>query len=162
MPGSTFRNPCPDGTDMSAITKNGTIYVICGPSNSFNEMWVFGPIIGVVILAICIGSAVKSGLCRRPQKKKYTKMKEFDHITVRNILTPDAYIDFLSGTLTERLKDELMLYRLKTGHEITDCVTYAKDIKNEELAAFCKNLNPASFPEYIFVRAGGSETRITI
>ena len=74
---------------------------------------------------------------------------------VRDALTEEAFTDFMTGSLSERLKEELMVYRVRAGRNLTEFVEYATELEHLKIADYCNNLFPTSFPPSVFVKARG-------
>lgn len=79
---------------------------------------------------------------------------------VRSVLTPIAFKDFISGTLSERLKYEIMIYRVRQKRDLTEFIKFSKQRKNPQIALWIENLNPTNIPEDIRREAYQQQGRI--
>lgn len=75
-------------------------------------------------------------------------------------LTEASYRDLCFDNLSDTLKTELMILRLKEGRDLTEILTVAKDKKSTEVVAWLEAMNPCDFPASIREAAYGKPMEV--
>ena len=69
--------------------------------------------------------------------------------TISNKLSEKAYGDLCFDILSEGLKNELMVIRIKEGRDLTEFVKFAKGRNAFTVATWIDHMNPGEFPTQI-------------
>ena len=77
------------------------------------------------------------------------------HKPIKDVLTVKAFNDLQKGYLSNELKDELMLYRLRQKRDLVEFIEYASQHRYVSIMNFCKNLDPPNYPPHIFYKIAG-------
>ena len=168
---SSYRYPCPSGTGLGYATFNDTIFLICDAAFSneqFKEELALGLGLGLglgigipfLVFFIIIPFLVRKGIldfnryswgfdtsscCSGRVSPKILMPRE----SVEGLLSESALGSFRFGNLTEELKTELMVLRLREGRDLTEFVKFAEQLNYPELAEWIAKLNPGTIPPEI-------------
>jgi hypothetical protein len=162
---SSPRFPCPDGTSIGYGEWNGTIFLICdsfsvGGGDSLELGLGLGlglglPILLCLICAVCVkfkslGYSLKPVL---PLPSENQAPVFLDTHMIIKELSEKAYADFCFDNLTDTLKHELMVLRIRKGKNLTDFVKLAERRNAVEVANWIDRMNPGEFPKEIHQEA---------
>lgn len=161
---------CPDNYRMSSQDINGTLFLIC-VERSAEEIYETNLGLGLGLgLGIPLITALILLFLYWKAKKTNRKIADFyrelngkisidSYKTPQELaseeLTPESLNDFRMGTLSEKLKEELMVLRIKKGHDLTSYVKYAEICEQPELADWIFRMNPTAFPLDIHKKGHG-------
>ncbi len=155
---TSLRNPCPDGTSLGTGDLNGTIILICDAAfNSLSEPinvdLALGLGLGIGIPVLCFAFWIGVRCYRENDRvtkilkgQRTIKVDNQPLLRVVDALSPVAYADFCSNTLSDTLKRELMLLRIQKGRTLIEFVREAEEKKAFEVAAWIAPLDPRTFP----------------
>lgn len=182
MPGvvshsSSLRNPCPDGTGIGYATFNdsSTIYVICDAAfykdmTDYKLALALGLGLGIPGLVVLLGIWLRwqnFDRCRR--KRRYppppallSSPTIFPSEEVEKRLTVQGLTDFRAGNLTESLKEELMITRVRMGCDLVHFVKYADQLHHDELAEYIERMNVTAIPSEIHRKALHRESHLVV
>lgn len=170
---SSFRDPCPSGTGIGYASFNGsdTLFLICDAafykSREVDTLALglglgFGLPIGILLVRL-----LRKFLVRRQQQVQEQGLQEqqlqeqgpssyppvFPAEEVAKHLSLLALNDFRRGNMTDALKEELMITRVRLGCDLTDFVKYADQLHHTELAEYIERMNVAAIPPEIHRKA---------
>jgi hypothetical protein len=172
---ASLRNPCPSGTGIGYASFNDTafgdtLFVICSAafdnnSNGVDLGLALGLGLGLGIPFLClVGCLLYQKCCSRAYYEPSLNLKDLLHLKrtqtfpslnhpvsvherVRLYLTEEALSDFYNGNLSELLKKEIMMTRVREGRTLNEFVEAAKGWP--EIAEWVTNLNPGDIPPAI-------------
>lgn len=170
---ASVRNLCPSGTGVGYITFNdtnfgNTIFLVCDAAFNINTGEVdlglaLGLGLGLGIPFLCLFACLIYQKCcshayyePRASLIDILRIKPAPRLDIpslsvnekiRGYLTDDALADFNNGNLSELLKEEIMMVRVREGRNLTEFVTAAKGWP--EIATWIENLHPGSIPPAI-------------
>ena len=155
---SSLTNPCPSGTGIGYMTLNNTIFVICDAAfnfeNQVNVPLALGLSLGLGIPTLTIIGCLFYKLYRVTHYPEYrggnnnypTPTVTLPPVSpreyVQSKLSEEAYNDFHLGILSDTLKKELIHLRMSEGRDLVECIRYAENIHQADLAHFIAQLNP--------------------
>lgn len=161
---------CPDKYRMASQDINGTFFLIC-VERSAEEIYETNLGLG---LGLGLGIPFMVGLillylywkAKKVNRKITDFYRELNGKNSKELnktplelameeLTPESLNDFRMGTLSEKLKEELMVLRIKKSHDLTSYVKYAEICEHPDLADWIYRMNPTAFPLDIHKKAHG-------
>ena len=159
---------CPDNYRMSSQDINGTLFLICVERSAeeiYKENLALGlglglgiPLMFVLFFLFLYWKAKRNSMrvfhYHSEIKRELMNSKTPQELASEE-LTPESLNDFRMGTLSEKLKEELMVLRIKKGHDLTSYVKYAEICEQPELADWIFRMNPTAFPLDIHKKGHG-------
>lgn len=160
------RDPCvKDGLYLARLVYNGTSILICSDkfetlkseeadANSLALGLGLGLGLGIPFLCIlgCWAWSRRGTLGDlRLERRIAADLKQpmdlqFPREEVERVLTAESLNNFRYGSLTDTLKKEIMLHRLKEGRDLREFIKYAEQCRQPELATWIERLNTGTFP----------------
>jgi hypothetical protein len=159
---TSLRNPCPSGTSLGTGDLNGTIILICDAA--FNDASSSTPINVELALGLGLGLGLPFlffvfylfyKACREEmgaERRVRDQALQIQHREpppppqLGQILTEGAYLDFTMDNLSDRLKSELMVHRVREGRNLDDVVREAQRRNAFAVATWVDHLNPGDIP----------------
>lgn len=161
---------CPEKYRMTTQDINGTLFLIC-VERSAEEIYETNLGLGLGLglgIPLMVGMILlylywKAKKVNRKITDFYRELNGKNSIELNKTplelateeLTPESLNDFRMGTLSEKLKEELMVLRIKKGHDLTSYVKYAEICEQPELADWIYRMNPTAFPLDIHKKGHG-------
>ena len=156
--------PCPDGTGVGYRAINDTIFLICDTAFYNDDSLALGLGLGLGLgipffaIIICMITRRYNFDCSFPficWRKHNREKTVFPRESIESLLSESALGDFRFGNLSEELKNELMIIRLRQGRNLTEFVKFAEQLNYPDLANWIDKLNPGQFPPEIHKKARG-------
>lgn len=164
---SSYRTPCPEGTSLGTGLYNGTtILLVCDAAFNAQEVDTellayglgFGLGIPVVLLLLCWYANGFTFPCFaskvQPRIESPTELKK----PLSSQLSEGAYSDFSFDILSDQLKHEIMILRIREGRNLTDLIKEAEAKNAFEIATWIDHLNPGEIPIAIRQKAIAQKT----
>ena len=148
---------CPGGYMWNTQSINGTLFLICAPiapgqqkMNNDEISLVLGLCLGI---PLCIFTLYLIHLflpkCKWQRKSVENKVYHDPLVNSISELSPSALLDIRIGNLSQSLKEEFMLLRIKKGRDLTEVLKYAEQCEQAEIADWIHKMNPCDFPQWI-------------
>jgi hypothetical protein len=155
---SSLIDPCPAGTGIGYATFNdtSTIYVVCDAAfyrdqTARNLGLGLGLGIPAFLVLIYLFQKWLKRKCRQRSYPALLQLSPEEEVTKR--LTGQSLLDFKAGNLTDTLKEELMVLRVREGRNLTEFGTYANELNHDAIADFIEHMNITTFPSEIHRKA---------
>lgn len=161
---TSLRNPCPSGTSIGTGDLNGTIILICDAafntvtSSEVNVELALGLGLGLGIPVLCI-IMFAFYRCFQEDRRISDMLRENTLMKIKPLLPPpptpkqmlseEAYKDFCSNTLSEILKREVMILRMKQGRDLNEFTEEALSKGSADVAGWIEHLYPGDIPNEI-------------
>jgi hypothetical protein len=155
-------SPCPKDMRIGYGEWNGTIFLVCSKSGDTTDTGsdtalTVGLILGALSLVLLItvfyllGCSVGRGYCIRGRNTTMRRPSLIMSTTpncslVKEALSEEAMNDFLFDILSDRLKQELMIIRVRKARNLNEFSKYARESRANTVAAWIDNMNPGLFP----------------
>jgi hypothetical protein len=169
---SSLRNPCPSGTGIGYASFNGsdTLFVICDAAfytNQETDTLALGLGLGLGLPALFFSLVYLYVWFHRGRECRCRRREPLPPIifpaeAVAKQLSEKGLEDFRHGNLTDSLKEELMITRVRLGRNLTDFVKYADQLHHDELAEYIERMNVAAIPPEIHRKANRGEQALSI
>jgi hypothetical protein len=154
---------CPKGTSQGYGEQNGTIFMICDsfPNSGISHLtWAMSILGGILISCLC--STLLIQILRHIGRRRNTKIvvpprieteSRPIHLSDLSDLSEKAYTDFCFDNLTEELKKELMILRIRRGRNLSEYIRFAQNHNSFTIATWIDHMNPGEFPKEIHEEA---------
>lgn len=174
---TSLRNPCPAGTGIGTGDLNGTIILICDAAfksilDGINLELALGLGLGLGIPLVCVVFSLfvccdKGGRrwawpCRARPTLPLIVPFVASVMKAVEVLSATAYTDFSTDTLSEKLTRELMILRIKEGHDLTDLEKEAVKNNLPSVAQYIRHLYPGDIPVEIRQMATAASRTISL